>query len=135
MMQERFWHQRARLNWAIFGDSNTRFFHAAAVTRKRRNSIRALKGADGNWVTNEKGIRVLFVNHFKNIFRKAEVKQIEDVYNREVFQEVTGIPSSAHALLEAVPITHETFKALMTLGPDKAVGPDGFSARHSRKVV
>lgn len=39
LMQERYWHQRARLNWALFGDRNTKFFHAIAVTRKRRNSI------------------------------------------------------------------------------------------------
>jgi hypothetical protein len=71
----------------------------------------------------------LFVNHFKVIYKKAGVKPIEDVYINDVFQEVTGIPTSAHALLEAEPTVHEIFRALMTLGADKAVGPDGFSAR------
>ncbi|XP_078178984.1 uncharacterized protein LOC144573128 [Carex rostrata] len=129
MMQEWFWHQRARLNWAIFGDNNTRFFHATAVARKRRNTIRALRGADGNWVSNEQEILALFVNYFKDIYKKAGVKPIAEVYTNEVFQDVKGIPSSAHVLLEAEPTVHETFKALMTLGADKAVGPDGFSGR------
>lgn len=30
-LQEHFWHQRARVNWAVHGDRNSRFFHAMAV--------------------------------------------------------------------------------------------------------
>lgn len=99
------------------------------MARKRRNTIRALKSADGNWVSNGKEIRALFVNYFKDIYKKAGVKPITEVYTNEVFQDVKGIPSSAHVLLEAEPTAHETFKALMTLGANKAFGPEGFSAR------
>lgn len=127
-MQEKYWYQRARLNWALFGDNNTKIFHATAVTRKRGNLIQALISADGQWVTYEKGIRHLFINHFKNIYRKAPIKPIFEVYDPEVFSDVSGIPPVAHSYLDSVPSEQEVFQAHMSLGPNKAVGPDGFSA-------
>lgn len=41
-MLEYYWHQWSRIKWAIFGDGNTKFFHASTVSRNRRNAIRAL---------------------------------------------------------------------------------------------
>lgn len=34
---ERYWEQRARVNWLKFGDRNTTFFHSHASQRRRRN--------------------------------------------------------------------------------------------------
>lgn len=42
LMRESYWHQRARIRWAVLGGRNTSFFHASTVTRRRRNNIGSL---------------------------------------------------------------------------------------------
>lgn len=68
-MQEHYWYQRLRVNWATLGDRNSRFFHAMAITRKRRNTVRALQSDTDDWLTTEKEIRTIFVQHFKAIYQ------------------------------------------------------------------
>lgn len=79
LMQERYWCQRARVNWATLGDQNTKFFHAMAVTRKRRNTVRALQGDNGEWISDDKEIRLTFINHFKKIYTAGAQRKIADV--------------------------------------------------------
>lgn len=127
-LKERYWYQRSRVDRAILGDGNTRYFHAMAVTRKRRNTIRAVQLNSGSWEPDPKKIRQLFVRHFKTIYAKVQTRPILDTYPVDVFQEIQGIPQVAHFHLEALPTEGEVIKALNTIGPDKAVGPDGFTA-------
>lgn len=53
LMEEQYWYQRARVQWALFGDQNSRFFHATAVTRNKRNYITALLDEQERWITEE----------------------------------------------------------------------------------
>ncbi|KAL4279049.1 hypothetical protein GQ457_03G029200 [Hibiscus cannabinus] len=46
--EESLWHQKARGNWIAKGDRNTRFFHLAAISRRKRNTIQSLI-IDGHW--------------------------------------------------------------------------------------
>lgn len=71
-LQEIFWHQRARLNWVIGGDRNSRFFHAMAVVRHRRNQIQSIQDGEGNWITGERGVRSAFITHFRSIYAGQE---------------------------------------------------------------
>lgn len=68
LKHEAYWHQRARVKWALFGDANTQYFHAMATTRRRRNSIKAIQIGEGVWETEERKIRKLFLGHFRNIY-------------------------------------------------------------------
>lgn len=51
VMNEEYWRQRARINWMVAGDNNSKFFHAMAVSRKRRNQINALLVDGDHWET------------------------------------------------------------------------------------
>lgn len=73
LMHEWLWKQRSRINWIAEGDCNSRFFHATAVARKRRNTIRAVQLQDGTWETSEKGIRRAFQDQFGDIYKGSDV--------------------------------------------------------------
>lgn len=62
-----YWKQRARVKWLREGDNNTKFFHAFASNRKRRNFIQSIKN-NGEWVYEFHTIKKLFIDHFKNIY-------------------------------------------------------------------
>ncbi|KAB1998912.1 hypothetical protein ES319_D12G123400v1, partial [Gossypium barbadense] len=46
--EESYWAQRSRSRWLREGDRNTRFFHAKATGRLKKNNIERLKDAEGN---------------------------------------------------------------------------------------
>lgn len=129
LIQDYYWHQRARVNWGISGDRNTAFFHAAAITRKRVNTIRAILLPNGEWITEGKDIRDAFIVHFKSIYKKGERARVEDVYPEDLLNSVPQVPNAIAAHLEVIPTEGEIQSALMALGPNKAPGPDGFTAK------
>ena len=51
--EEMFWHQRARVNWINFGDSNSQFFHITASHHKQRNKVVKLRNNEGKWISSE----------------------------------------------------------------------------------
>ncbi|KAK2656224.1 hypothetical protein Ddye_009276 [Dipteronia dyeriana] len=48
-VEERYWYQRAKVEWIRYGDQNTSFFHAKASTRKAPNKIYGLIDGAGHW--------------------------------------------------------------------------------------
>ncbi|KAJ1418166.1 Ribonuclease H-like superfamily [Sesbania bispinosa] len=56
MQEEAFWKQRAKVFWLREGDGNTRFFHAMANARKKRNVITALTDEDDRTVEHQAGL-------------------------------------------------------------------------------
>lgn len=127
-MRDLYWHQRALINWGVLGDHNTDFFHTTAITRKMRNMVRANLLDDGNWVTSEKGIRDEFLKHYKTIYKKGARRRVEDVYPADLIFTLPKSPDLVLNHLEADPSDLEIKSALMSLGPSKAPGPDGFTA-------
>lgn len=128
-LQEHFWHQRARVNWAVHGDRNSRFFHATAVVRHRRNRICSITDYNDVRITGEKEIRTAFINHFRAIYTGQLCEKIADAYPQEMLSALPKVPQTAHQHLMASPTEHEIRRVMMSLGPDKAPGPDGFNAR------
>ncbi|CAN1191888.1 hypothetical protein LINPERHAP2_LOCUS41265 [Linum perenne] len=56
-LEEEFWASRANVEWARFGDRNTRFFHLSTIQRRRRNSIVKVKDEDGRWIDEPREVR------------------------------------------------------------------------------
>ncbi|XP_061361012.1 uncharacterized protein LOC133304941 [Gastrolobium bilobum] len=47
---------------------NSRFFHAATVSKNRRNKVTTLKKEDGVWVDDPEELKLMAINFFKNMY-------------------------------------------------------------------
>jgi len=65
-----YWKQRAKSFWYHDGDLNTKYFHAAATSRKKVNRITHLENSDGVVCHKEKGFQTIARDYFSNLFTK-----------------------------------------------------------------
>jgi Reverse transcriptase (RNA-dependent DNA polymerase) len=130
LAQEAYWCQRSRLQWAFLGDRNTKFFHAATVARRKVNAIKAIQVGPDEWVTEEKEIRSLFVQHFKSIYNEIpETVHMSELFPLDFIQTLPKLTHDQYLTLQCWPDDQEIMQAVFALGPDKASGPDGLNAR------
>ena len=63
--EELMWAQKARSNWIIQGDRNTKFFQTVVKQRRARNRILQLKTENGNLTEDLNEIESMPVTYFK----------------------------------------------------------------------
>ena len=66
--QEIYWAQRFRITWLKHWDKNTKFFHAKATQRRRKNHIKGIQNAQGQWVENLEEVVEVASAYFDNLF-------------------------------------------------------------------
>ena len=62
------WAQKARSDWVLFGDKNTRFFQTVVKQRRVKNRIMHLKRGDGSFIDDLGEIEDILAKHFKSAF-------------------------------------------------------------------
>ena len=119
--EARMWLQRSKVQWAKYGDRNSRYFHARATQRLRKNSISTLKRADGTWCSNLDEVADTIVDYYQNLFTSASptnlentIQHIQPIINEEM-------NASLVADFEAL----EVQEAIKQMAPLKAPGPNG----------
>jgi hypothetical protein len=120
--EEAFWKQRSKVYWLKDGDTNSRFFHAMASTKKRRNNIMELKTEEGNTVTTHHDIYGEAKNYFAKLF--STDANLLDTTLEYISPRVTEVDNGM--LLSPFNIS-EFKKALYSMHSDKAPGPDGLN--------
>ena len=117
-----YWRQRSNFFWLKDNDSNTRFFHATASARKKRNEIAGLTTDKGEWVQTDKDIQRVAIDYFKDLYSYSPCKydEVLDCVDVRIKREENT------ALL--LPFSKDEFKeAIIQMHPDKSPGPDGFN--------
>lgn len=116
--------QRARINWAEEGDSNSKYFHSIIKQRRRRSQLLRIKNNSGQ---GNLDISEAPVDHFteKDIEEQEGIfRNVEPVINEDMIQET--------------PSEEEVKDAVFSINPDSTAGPDGYNAfffQHSWEVI
>eukprot|EP00253_Pinus_taeda_P017362 PITA_17362 len=125
LAEEEYWRLKSRNLWLRAGDRNTSFFHKQAQARKCFNTISEIKEDNG---THKEfaDIKKAAFSHFQKLYSDDQ----ESPQHQELLDIIPqAISSSMNRSLEAEINKEEVKKALFDMDPDKAPGPDGFSAR------
>ncbi|CAL1381633.1 unnamed protein product [Linum trigynum] len=125
--EELLWLQKARNNHILNGDRNTRYFHTAALTRRRKNRITKLQTADGIWVDDPDELRSMARDFYVELFTDdcGGQQQIPACFN--------ALTETMTAHMADIPTLEETHKVIKEMGGLKAPGKDGFHAAFYQK--
>lgn len=105
---ETYWKQRAHVNWMKGGDRNTKFFHAAASERRRRNKIKRLRRDDGSVTEKVEEMKEVATNYFLNLFTSRAGTRYDEILSC-IDSRVTLVMNE---LLEKEFTREEVFEAL-----------------------
>ncbi|XP_028768574.1 uncharacterized protein LOC114726176 [Neltuma alba] len=117
------WAQKARVKWSVYGDRNTKLFHARANRRRKTNRVDALR-LEGDWCYDLEVIKHEATAYFATLFT-------EDSPHRAVLPCAVSYPVIDETILRACGRDvdeQEVKEALFSMGPLKSPGPDGFNA-------
>jgi hypothetical protein len=71
------WKQRAKEEWLKSGDRNTKYFHACATQRRKRNTIDQIHDGGGRLCRTVESIEEAFVNFYGELFTSARPTNME----------------------------------------------------------
>ncbi|GJV99272.1 RNA-directed DNA polymerase, eukaryota [Tanacetum coccineum] len=119
--------QKAKVQWAIEGDENSKFFHGI-INRKR--AYLSVKGVmvDGVWVDDPTCVKEEFKSHFSKRFQDPG-----PTCSRLNFQFPSCLSSDQILELESPVSNEEIRRAVWACGDNKSPGPDGFTFEFFRK--
>lgn len=121
--QELFWQEKARINWHLQGDRNTKKFHRMAKIKSSTKKITSLQV--GEHVLIDTQIADHVVSYYKNMFCTNIVLQ-EQLLAEEVIPNI--VTDDINTMLTMMPSHQEIKAAVFALKKDSAPGPDGYGA-------
>ncbi|GAU34270.1 hypothetical protein TSUD_321160 [Trifolium subterraneum] len=127
--EELMWYQRSRAKWLKDGDRNTKYYHLKTINRKRRNNVNMLKNDSGQWVDDVFQIRNLATDFYRRLFADNQISRAW--HNTSITYPV--LDTVVMNQLAAPICEGEVKKAVFSMHPWKAPGPDGFSAGFYQK--
>lgn len=122
--EELYWRQRSRILWLQGGDRNTSYFHAVTRGRRAVNKFSVIEDINGKAMFKEQEIVQCITDYYSRIF-SAQMSDSSQVVQEGITPLVT---TEMNSTLIAIPSPPEIREALFSINPDKAPGPDGFSA-------
>lgn len=113
--------QKSKVKWIKEGDSNSSFFHASLVSRRRRNLLAAIQ-VDNLWVEEVNQIKGEVERHFSKIY-------MEDVRERPLLEGVQFQKLDGEVMRNLVALfsPEEVEEVVNSFEGNKSPGPDGFN--------
>lgn len=127
--KEVYWAQQSRITWLKEGDKNTKFFHAIASIKRRKNMILSID-VNGKNISEPSQIKFEARKFFKNIFKEDDVNRptLENLHLNSLSQ---AQPQSLVSPFSK----DEIDQAVSSCDADKAPGPDGFNFKFVKKCM
>ncbi|GKD29054.1 RNA-directed DNA polymerase, eukaryota [Tanacetum coccineum] len=119
--------QKAKIQWAIEGDENSKFFHGIVNRKRVYLSVKGIM-VDGEWVDEPTRVKEEFHSHFASRFQDPGANR-----NRLNFSFPSRLSLDQISELEKPVLSDEIRKAVWSCGENKSPGPDGFSFEFFRK--
>jgi hypothetical protein len=120
--EDAFWRQRAKIHWLQDGDSNTKFFHAMASAKKKRNMIMKLQAENGEWVEKQEELCSVAKNYFDTLFSG------NTGISNSILNYVPETITEDDNIMLLAPFKKEEFReALFQMNSNKSPGPDGLN--------
>ncbi|XP_028769815.1 uncharacterized protein LOC114727282 [Neltuma alba] len=118
------WAQKARSEWQINRDKNTRYYHTRANGHRRRNFIGALKDDSNAWIYDPKLIHARVLSFFTTLYEEEETHRVQ-LQCSVVFPPIdTGELNRMGCEISDIEIKD----AIFHMGALKAPGPDILNA-------
>lgn len=118
------WSQRSRAIWIKWGDRNTKFFHAIASQRLKKNFTMGLMDLDGKWQEDLRSIEGIILDYFASIFKSNYSSNFEASLNVVNPKETLDMNGTLIAKFREEAI----WKAFHQMHPTKAPGLDDMSS-------
>lgn len=116
-----YWKQRCTIRSIKVGEENSKFFHAMATERFRRNTISSIKNAEGDVVSDHQQLAGMFWSDFNQ--RMGKAKGIRMGFDLDtLIARVDGLEDLSQPFSDS-----EVESVIKNMPPDRAPGPDGFS--------
>ena len=110
------WAQKAKCNWDINGDRNTKYFQAVVKNRRRRNRIIQIKNDSDQWFTDAGEIEQCFHHYFHSLYAQPQ-NEAEDLLDQLTSLPLPTLSAFQVAQLE-IPISdEEIIHEVNKLGP------------------
>jgi hypothetical protein len=116
---------QSRISWLKDGDANSKLFHLHARHRKRKNIVTSLREGDVTLTGHDEKAAAVDHFFFNLIGTNVGRDRINDL-------DALAIPSHELSELDAPFSEKEVWDTIVSLPPDKAPGPDGFTGRFYR---
>ncbi|KAL4280940.1 hypothetical protein GQ457_03G011290 [Hibiscus cannabinus] len=110
--EESLWIQKSRCKWYSDGDRNTRYFHACARSRRRVNTILALRNDEGDWCVEQESLRQIARSHFALLFTSSG-NSLPSYSIRNGFNQMDDYSSNALAARRAMRLFDITMRACL----------------------
>ena len=126
--EETMWAQKARSNWILNGDRNTRYFQTVVRQRRARSKILHIKDEEDLLLEDPLENENRLVTHFKSPYEDTALLSVDSILSE---LQSFDIPKLSHqqCLDMSRPVTSwEIEDTIFQLGPHKASGPDGIPA-------
>ncbi|WCJ29423.1 LINE-1 retrotransposable element ORF2 protein [Euphorbia peplus] len=127
--EEMIWFQKSRVQWLLFGDRNTTFFHTSTIIRRRRNKVEGLQNEDGIWVWDQLELKNIAVRFFLKLYTE-DYPSRPQLISRCLFP---SISETEYDRLCCAFSATEVKSAIFSMAAFKAPGPDGFHASFFQK--